>query len=163
LYGDVKRFLLKPNVFKAFMHFSFNKERLSDPEILSQLLIGYPNFISSSLFSSLPMPGRKAVGFIILTFDLIRQGRNKSKVKFIYNILWGQRKHNLFCSAIGCYWYDGTVLWRLDILTIRPRKELKYVCMQFLFRRRLVWHHAGTNLRKERKERKKAHVFGVLP
>lgn len=31
--------------------FFFNKERLSDPEILRQLLIGYPNFISSSLFS----------------------------------------------------------------------------------------------------------------
>ena len=81
-------------------------ERLSDPEILRQPLIGYPDFISSSLFSSLPMPGRKAVGFIILTFDLIRQGRNESKVKFIYNILRRQRKHNLFCAAIGCYWYD---------------------------------------------------------
>lgn len=68
--------------------FFFNKEGFSDPEILRQLLISYLDFISSSLFSSLPTPGRKAVGFImILTFDLIRQGRNESKVKFIYNIL----------------------------------------------------------------------------
>ena len=73
---------------KGIYAFFFNKERLSDPEILRQLLIGHPDFISSSLFSSLPTPGRKAVSFImILTFDLIRQGRNNSKVKFICNIL----------------------------------------------------------------------------
>ena len=80
--------------------FFFNKEGFSDPEILRQLLISYLDFISSSLFSSLPTPGRKAVGFImILTFDLIRQGRNDIIVRSSLSIIFCEVKGNITYSV----------------------------------------------------------------